>query len=342
MIKRLYAVVFLLGMVLALSACSGSARNLAGAPVPVPDALASNEHGASAGIPGPFVTDLKARETLDIGTVTVWNDNFSLYVKYETDEPWTMTATHLYAATAPPTSGEPETFPYSHEELDQVDSDLYEIPLSELLEPGPTVSYMVYIAAHALVCDGDSGSEDGFAQGIIATRTLWAGQHINSGTVTVAIEGEDLVVTYETKDGWELLETHLYVSTRPPRKSAPGRFPYKHENLDGATIDVYRIPLSEFEAECGETLYFAAHTEQRKLLGFDDKGKAIYQEETGWAFDGDDPRIPPGKNWARYFSVTIPCGGGPQCETAWAWGPYELPGLDWGWYFDYELVFFII
>jgi len=290
MIKRLYAVVFLLGMVLALSACSGSARNLAGAPVPVPDALASNEHGASAGIPGPFVTDLKARETLDIGTVTVWNDNFSLYVKYETDEPWTMTATHLYAATAPPTSGEPETFPYSHEELDQVDSDLYEIPLSELLEPGPTVSYMVYIAAHALVCDGD----------------------------------------------------HLYVSTRPPRKSAPGRFPYKHENLDGATIDVYRIPLSEFEAECGETLYFAAHTEQRKILGFDDKGKAIYQEETGWAFDGDDPRIPPGKNWARYFSVTIPCGGGPQCETAWAWGPYELPGLDWGWYFDYELVFFII
>lgn len=339
MIKRNHAVIFLLGLALALSACGGSAKNLASPPVP--DTLLGSESATTSELLGPPVTDLIASETIDVGSVTVWDDFVYLYVKYETEEPWTMTATHLYAALVPPATGEPEEFPYMHGELGKVSEDLYEIPLSDLLGLEARFPYIVYIAAHAVVCDGEGGTEDGYGQGILTTRTLWAGQHVDSGTVTVAVEDEDLVVTYETKDGWEVLETHLYVSTQPPRKSAPGRFPYKHEDLGGVTTDVYRIPLSEFEIECGDTLYFAAHTEQRRLLGYDNKGKPIYQEETGWAFDGDDPRIPPGKNWARYFAVTIPCGGEPRCETAWAWGPYDLPGPGWGWYFEYGLPFFI-
>ena len=49
------------------------------------------------------------------------------------------------------------------------------------------------------------------------------------GTLTVLIEGDFLIVRYDTNPTgceWELLETHLYVGTEEPEKSAPGRFPY--------------------------------------------------------------------------------------------------------------------
>ena len=329
MIKRLYTAIFLLGVVFALSACGGGSGNPASPPAA--NCLAADIHAASSEIPpGAFVTDLIAAETVDVGSVIVWYDGSYLYVKYETDEPWTMTATHLYAALVPPATGEPEGFPYAHPELDEVTEDLYEIPMSKLLGSEPGFIFDVYIAAHADVSGGG---------GVLATRTLWAGQHFDSGIVTVAIEGEELVVAYETKDGWELLATHLYVGTEPPGKSAPGRFPYKHEDLGGATSDTYRIPLSELGVEYGDTLYFAAQAELRKPKGYDSNGEPVYQEETGWAFDDTDPRIPPGKNWARYFSAVI-SGGAPQAETAWAFGPYVLPGVDWGWYFEYWLEFF--
>jgi hypothetical protein len=155
--------------------------------------------------------------------------------------------------------------------------------------------------------------------------TLWAGQHIDAGTVTVATDGENLIVTYQVTDPWGLKETHLYVGTEPPSKMAPGRFPYKHEDLNGATVDEYIIPLTELGVGCDDTLYLAAHA----ALESDEPG---YGEETGWG-EGE----PSGKNWSMYFSVTITCEceePEPSCETAWADGE-DFAGSNWATYFIY-------
>jgi len=136
--------------------------------------------------------------------------------------------------------------------------------------------------------------------------TLWAGQNINVGTLTVEVVGDNLEVTYimDPDEGWELLETHLYVGTSPPEKSAPGRFPY--DAIDG----VYEIDL-ETDFPEATTLYIAAQAEVRKQevdpdtgeLMFDpDTGEPIYQEETVWA-EGDEIR--PDKNWAMFFTFPV-------------------------------------
>ena|GEM_PF-3323233 len=47
----------------------------------------------------------------------------------------------------------------------------------------------------------------------LESYTLYGGQHIEAGTVTVETTETDLIVTYQTTDGWELGTTHLYVGT---------------------------------------------------------------------------------------------------------------------------------
>jgi len=111
--------------------------------------------------------------------------------------------------------------------------------------------------------------------------TLFAGQHIDVGTVSVwngineALGVECLYVKYEiTLAGWCLIETHLAVATSldgiPQTKKGnpiPGQFPYKHEDLDFATDDEYIIPLSEIdeEVECEDIFYIAAQASLQNL-----------------------------------------------------------------------------
>jgi len=125
---------------------------------------------------------------------------------------------------------------------------------------------------------------------------LIAGQHTVAGSVTVSNDGENLFVTYETVDNWLINETHLYVGTAIPTNSAPGKFPYKHEELGGVTTDTYEILLDDLGVGPCDTIYIAAHAD---LI----KGET---EETGWA---KGVKIEPGKNWAMYFNYQIwPCG----------------------------------
>jgi len=129
--------------------------------------------------------------------------------------------------------------------------------------------------------------------------TLWAGQNIDVGTLTVEIVGVNLVVTYTiTALEWELGDTHLYVGTVAPTKSAPGRFPYGPEDATGG---VYTIPLTDFGGVF--PLYIAAQAEVKKQIGVDpDTGEPIYQEETVWA---EGLEIRPDKNWAMYFTFEV-------------------------------------
>ena len=133
------------------------------------------------------------------------------------------------------------------------------------------------------------------------------------GTLTVEVDNGFLVVTYAMdpvvpdEEGWELLETHLYVGIDPPTKSAPGQFPYGPES-EYATDDGYSIPLSVLPVlpEERDSYFIAAQAEIGKI---DDEGEPVLDdpdpeigeqiEETTWAKSDDEIR--PGKNWAMYF-----------------------------------------
>lgn len=174
--------------------------------------------------------------------------------------------------------------------------------------------------------------------------TLFAGQTIDAGTVCAAVEGDDLVITYTTENGWELTAAHLWVgddmadmpqtATGNPKI---GNFPYNSGDITGATTCSFNVPLASLNSECVCDLsYFvAAHAALRKLDG--DGG---YETQTGWA---DGPQITEGGSWATYTTVTLGCDDEPppppegeECETAFAFGEttfIELGLTDsrWGW-----------
>jgi len=126
---------------------------------------------------------------------------------------------------------------------------------------------------------------------------LVAGQNYDAGWVTAIAQAGTLTILITTENGWVLEETHVYVGTEPPTKSAPGRFPYKHDDLDGAEGDVYEIDLDEYGDICGSDLYIAVHA---VVLGEGNE----YGEETAW---GEGDYIRPGKNWAMYFTTPVIC-----------------------------------
>lgn len=95
--------------------------------------------------------------------------------------------------------------------------------------------------------------------------TLFAGQDIDVGTVTVQIGSPNTLVTYDTKDGWFITEVHLYVGDGPPRKPAPGRFPYKEEGLNTQEY-TFSIPM---DISVGECVTIAAHAVVRKAIGYE-------------------------------------------------------------------------
>ncbi|MFX1512854.1 MAG: hypothetical protein ACFFCQ_09730 [Promethearchaeota archaeon] len=274
----------------------------------------------------PFVVDLIAGEHIDVGDVNIWNDDELLYIKYATADSWCLKETHLQVATSldsiPQKNGDPipDQFDYkmTHECVTEY---TYELSLTW------EVNAEILIAAHAVV--GKAGEGEGkwiFAQGELIIVTLWAGQNMDSGAVTVAIVDENLVVSFSTKDGWELRETHLYVAKVPPTTAAPGQFPYKHNPAASVTSDQYVLSLLGFDLECNDVLYIAAHASLQKLIGQDDQNNPIYQTEAGW---GEGEQINGG--WAMFFFVNIQCEykiPDSVSETAWGTGN-DLVGKNW-------------
>jgi len=90
--------------------------------------------------------------------------------------------------------------------------------------------------------------------------TLYAGQNIDVGTVTVSNDADSLDVTFNLTENWELVETHVHVALSPgdiPQNKkgnpTPGQFDYCEPPSDPQT-QTYTIDLPE-----GSTLYIAAH-----------------------------------------------------------------------------------
>ena len=114
--------------------------------------------------------------------------------------------------------------------------------------------------------------------------TLWAGQNIDAGTVSVWNDGDNIHVEYETTGDWVITETHLYVGKTDPNglTSAPGQFPYSMPHdppvdyypyvIDLDIIDGYHLklnnkgnPTGKWEADGApgvgpdDQVYIAAH-----------------------------------------------------------------------------------
>ncbi|MCD4683547.1 MAG: hypothetical protein K8R86_09720 [Bacteroidales bacterium] len=68
------------------------------------------------------------------------------------------------------------------------------------------------------------------------------------GTLNIDYDGSIATVTYSMDAGFTLNETHLYIGDEPvPQKNngqytvAPGQYPYKHDDLNGANSDTYVV-----------------------------------------------------------------------------------------------------
>ena len=127
--------------------------------------------------------------------------------------------------------------------------------------------------------------------------TLFAGQTIDAGTVTVRNDASFIYVTYTTANGYVLTQTHLYVGAcalipvNKPGNPIPGQFPYitSHTNITSYT---YQIPISAMPTGgCG---CIAAHAVVVKL----DAAGTIVDQQTAW---GNGTVINPDGQWGMRF-----------------------------------------
>lgn len=136
-----------------------------------------------------------------------------------------------------------------------------------------------------------------------AIFTLWAGQTINAGTLTVSNDDLNLYVTYSTSFSFGTL--HLWVgadmSLLPVNNQGtpvPGHFPY---SFDASGLNTYKftIPLSQISSntKCTDTVFVVAHAE------------VSIEEQSETAFGGDIPGINTNR-WYFYGKYVVAC-----CET---------------------------
>ncbi|NHA14162.1 hypothetical protein [Thioalkalivibrio sp. XN279] len=112
-----------------------------------------------------------------------------------------------------------------------------------------------------------------------ATRTLYASQDVDVGTLSVTHDSDQVCVSYELSaealgEGWLIHETHLYVGateafplTRENKRlgepyyanPVPGQFPYGDDQLGGVPAWNTCIPTDSLGEITNDTLYVAAH-----------------------------------------------------------------------------------
>lgn len=134
--------------------------------------------------------------------------------------------------------------------------------------------------------DGKSDPE------ICAVTDLIAGQNYTAGVVEVAVDSENLYVTYRTSGNWVIGQTHLYLGTlegvpqNEPGNPRVGHFPYQASHSAGTNEVTYTMPINDID----DCFYAAAHA---VVYLTDDAGNVI-SSETAW---GDGVAMA-GKNWA--------------------------------------------
>jgi len=157
----------------------------------------------------------------------------------------------------------------------------------------------LYSKQQALNQSSSSNIETPTYCGFPQDATLWGGQTINTGTVTVGNDtAGNLYVTYTISGSWHLAEVHVKAvcnaDTDPstmcrvesPTDLAPGQFPYQHIfNTEEITCDnisnlpqTYAIMIPKSDLNCEGTCY-CIYT-QAKVVNW--AGGTLH-DETAWA-----------------------------------------------------------
>lgn len=301
-------------------------------PTPVQTLTTENENPTAGTQEGcSMVYTLYAGQHIDVGTITVSNDDENIYVTYSTENGWVMDQTHLYvgASSGIPVnnSGNPTIglFPYNNEHHGATTFTVT-VPIDESLD-------CYAIAAHASV------SLLGPDNSVIQTETAWGngpqmnesgswatyseyclmdcgcdietisfdifgGQTIPAGTLDVTNDDENLYVTYNLSGNWYTGQTHLYVGSpdglpvNGQNTPIPGQFPYSVHHDPMTQSYTYTIPLSTLPP----CYIIAAHSELHLL---DANGNEI-QEETGWSFGTEFPGSDRWGWYSEYCTQTCP------------------------------------
>ncbi len=143
---------------------------------------------------------------------------------------------------------------------------------------------------------------------------LYAGQHIDVGTVTVSDDGTDLTVTYNTTDGWVMTETHLAIAgslegipQTGKGNPIPGKFEHSMDHDPAVTVYTYTIPITW--EPCIE-LSIAAHAVVVEQLTDGGCATSVYDDDQGTQKGGgeigsgrDDPDNALGDIDKSFFSL---------------------------------------
>ncbi len=126
---------------------------------------------------------------------------------------------------------------------------------------------------------------------------FFAGQGILVGKIDVTTQDDELFVKYTINNNeWCITEVHIYISTEEPKKAAPGKFPYKQENLDCLSEYSEVVSFSDLNVEDGDSVYIAAHAVVNSVSG--------NETETAWAEGTTKFKT----GWGSYFTYTIEDG----------------------------------
>jgi len=133
--------------------------------------------------------------------------------------------------------------------------------------------------------------------GDLVVYTLYAGQSIEVGTLTVSNDADNVYVTYNTTGDWWLKETHLFVGNYADlplnngNNPVIGSFPYHGEHGLVQTYS-FTIPIDEAWGNC---FTVAAHASVVRK----DQSGAVVQSETAFGC-GNDSSAFPGNRWGCY------------------------------------------
>jgi len=144
------------------------------------------------------------------------------------------------------------------------------------------------------------------------TQTLWAGQTINSGTVTIYNDATTLFVKVNAIVGFQSepenlkmwLGTDLLLLPMTPNGTPKnGQFPYKTTLSSGQTEYTFEVPLSDIATydanECGkQSIFVVVHAD---ILAPDGNGGSSAQTAYAGDQNGTTPR------WWYYFTYTPQC-----------------------------------
>ena len=173
-----------------------------------------------------------------------------------------------------------------------------------------------------------------------STHTIWAGQHIDAGTIIFSTDGDMIYIDIDAEG--ILVDVHISIyddmADVPVTAPPPGQMQYQYH----PGSDTFHFE-TEWEVEYMDDIYILVHV----ALG-ENTGDVDVDGETGWG--GENPGE--GPRWWFYMDHVFtgywdcPDDPGPDpepecdCETAYAFFdddsiPFNEEGKPWGWYAEF-------